>query len=868
MEASQSANMNKAIVDAASLRTAREIAYAEFKKTQSVGKLTKQLTKLSDQLLSHLWNSCGLDNEAALVAVGGFGRGALFPYSDIDILILLPADEEHARVLSKQVEQFVASCWDTGLEIGSSVRTVAECMSESEQDVTVRTSLLEARFLCGKKALFKDFANAYEAAMDPKAFFQAKQAEQIQRHYKYQNTPYSLEPNCKESPGGLRDLQVISWVSKAAVLGDTFKDLNEAGLVTQRELTELNRNQRFLETLRANLHLLAGRRQDVLAFDLQAALAESMGITEESSRRASEAIMRRYYWAAKAVTQLNDVLLQNIEALLFPQESKTILAIPGEGNEYFIERQGVLDITDPQLFQKHPEQILRTFLVFAQTSNVKSLSATIFRALYNARTKMDSKWRADPINRALFMEILKQPEGVSRAFHLMNRSSVLGRYLPAFRRIVGQMQHDLFHIYTVDQHILMVLRNVRRFMVVEHTHEFPFCSSLIAHFEKPWLLVIAALFHDIAKGRGGDHSQLGKADMRKFAKDHGLDKKDTELLMWLVAEHLNMSQTAQKQDITDTDVVRAFAKKVGDERHLTALYLLTVADVRGTSPKVWNAWKGKLLEDLYRATLRVLGGAKPDASSELAQHQEESKTKLRLYGINDESYEDLWKQLDVAFFLRQDSSDIAWLTRHLYNKVNSEQPIVRARLSPIGEGLQVAVYVKDEEDLFARICAYFERHGFSIWDARIHTTRHGYALDTFQISGSNLVDEGGSYRDIIQLVEFELTAALTNAEPLPAPSMGRLSRQSRTFPIQPRVHMVPDDRGRYYTLALSASDRTGLLYTISRVLAKHQVSIHTARINTLGERVEDILLLDAANLGKNPKLQIQLETELLEALGA
>ena len=856
------------ITSAASLRAARETAYTEFKKTQAVGKLTKQLSKVTDQLLTQFWSDCGLNNDATLLAVGGYGRSSLFPYSDIDILILLPTNPELAQSLSKKVEQYVASCWDAGLEIASSVRTVAECISESEQDITVRTSLLEARFICGKKSLLKEFTKAFEAAMDPKAFFQAKLAEQIQRHYKYQDTPYSLEPNCKESPGGLRDLQLISWVSKAALLGNTFKDLNEAGLVTQRELTELNRNQRFLETLRANLHLLAGRRQDVIVFDLQTALAKSMGIEEESSRLASEAIMRRYYWAAKAVNQLNDVLLQNIEALLFPQESKTTHTIPGEGNEYFIERQGVLDITDPQLYQKHPEQILRTFLVFAQTSNVKSLSATIFRALYNARQKMDSKWRAAPVNKALFMELLKQPDGVTRAFQLMNRTSVLGRYLPAFRRIVGQMQHDLFHVYTVDQHILMVLRNVRRFMVIEHTHEFPFCSSLIAHFEKPWLLVIAALFHDIAKGRGGDHSQLGRADVRKFAKEHGLDKKDTELVVWLVAEHLNMSQTAQKQDITDPDVVRAFAKKVGDERHLTALYLLTVADVRGTSPKVWNAWKGKLLEDLYRATLRVLGGAKPNASSELAQHQEESRTKLRLYGIDDESYKDLWKQLDVAFFLRQDSSDIAWLTRHLYNKVNSDQAVVSARLSPIGEGLQVAVYVKDQEDLFARICAYFERHGFSIWDARIHTTRHGYALDTFQISGSTLVDEGGSYRDIIQLVEFELTAALTNADPLPNPSMGRLSRQSRTFPIQPRVHMVPDDRGRYYTLALSASDRTGLLYTISRVLAKHQVSIHTARINTLGERVEDVLLLDAANLGKNPKLQIQLETELLEALGA
>jgi [protein-PII] uridylyltransferase len=856
------------IIDAKSLRSARETAYAEFKQTQSVGKLTKQLSKLTDQLLAQMWSACDLSNAATLVAVGGYGRGALFPYSDIDILILLPNESQEAELVSKKVEQFIANCWDTGLEIGSSVRTVAECISESEQDITVRTSLLEARYLCGQKSLFKEFAKAYEGAMDPRSFFQAKLAEQIQRHYKYQNTPYSLEPNCKESPGGLRDLQVISWVSKAALLGNTFKDLHEAGLITKRELTELNRNQRLLETLRANLHLIAGRRQDVIAFDLQSPLAHAMGIKEESSRRASEAIMRRYYWAAKAVTQLNDVLLQNIEALLFPQESKTTHPIPGEGNEFFIERQGVLDITDPQLFQKHPEQILRTFLVFAQTASVKSLSATIFRALYNARTKMDAKWRSNPINRALFIEILKQPEGVSRAFHLMNRSSVLGRYLPAFRKIVGQMQHDLFHVYTVDQHILMVLRNVRRFMVLEYTHEFPFCSSLIARFEKPWLLVIAALFHDIAKGRGGDHSQLGKADMRKFAKEHGLDKKDTELLVWLVAEHLNMSQVAQKQDITDPDVVKAFAKKMGDERHLTALYLLTVADVRGTSPKVWNAWKGKLLEDLYRATLRVLGGAKPDASSELALHQEESRAKLRLYGISDASYEDLWRQLDVAFFLRQDSSDIAWLTRHLYNKVNTEQPIVRARLSPVGEGLQVAIYVKDQEDLFARICAYFEKHGFSIWDARIHTTHHGYALDSFQISGSNLVDEGGSYRDLIQLVEFELTAALSKADPLPNPSMGRLSRQSRIFPIQPRVHMMPDDRGRYYTLALSASDRTGLLYTISRVLAKHQVSIHSARINTLGERVEDVLLLDAANLGKNPKLQIQLETELLEALSA
>ena len=856
------------INDSITLRTERELAYDEFRINQSIGKLTKRLSKITDDLLISLWLECELNKEACLAAVGGYGRAALFPYSDIDILILLPEiTSENNSKLHTKVERFIARCWDTGLEIGSSVRTVSECITEAAQDITVQTSLLEARCVNGNKTLFNKFSSSFHKSLDPKSFFQAKLLEQNQRHYKYQDTPYSLEPNCKESPGGLRDLQIITWVSKAAGLGSTFRDLYQAGLLTKRELIELTRNQRFIETLRANLHVLAGRRQDVLVFDLQAGLAATMGIKEESTRKASEAIMRHYYWSAKAVSQLNDVLLQNIEALLFPQESKTTHPIAGIENESFIERQGVLDIKDPQLFQKNPEQILRTFLVFAKTSSVKSFSATIFRALYNARQKMDSKWRKNPVNRDLFLEILKQPEGVSRAFQLMNRTSVLGRYLPAFRRIVGQMQHDLFHVYTVDQHILMVLRNVRRFMVIEHTHEFPFCSNLIAHFEKPWLLVIAALFHDIAKGRGGDHSKLGRRDMRQFAKEHGINKEDTELLVWLVAEHLNMSQVAQKQDITDPEIVKNFVRKVGDERHLTALYLLTVADVRGTSPKVWNAWKGKLLEDLYRTTLRVLGGAKPDASSEFAQHQEESRRKLRLYGINDSAYEELWKNLDVGFFLRQEEGDIAWLTRHLFNKVNSTEPTVLARISPIGEGLQIAVYIKDQEDLFARICSYFERHGYSIFDARIYTTKHGYALDTFQVSGSNLVEEGVHYRDLIQLVEYELTAALNQAGPLPNPSMGRLSRQSRSFPVQARVHMEPDERGQYYALSFTASDRTGLLYAIARVLAKHQISLHTARINTLGERVEDVLLVDAANLSKNPKLQIQLETELLEVLG-
>lgn len=842
----------------------------QFKEDLNVNKLTKSLSRQAGERLVEAWESSGListkanNNPLALIAVGGFGRDELFPFSDVDILVLIKdgLTEDSQKELAPKIEAFISKCWDLGLEIGSAVRTVSECIDESDKDITVRTSLLESRFLSGNASIYKTFKSRFEAAMDPKAFFQEKLLELRQRHYKFQDTPYSLEPNCKESPGGLRDLQVILWVAKAAKLGNSFNDLYKKGLITKHESLELNRNQKFLQTLRAQLHLVANRRQDILVFDYQSKLAETFGLSNTEDKLASEQIMRRYYWAAKAVTQLNEILIQNIEAILFPREALATRPV----SEFFVEKQGVLDILDPLLFEKHPEQILNTFLLYCKTPGIQGLSTQVLRGLYNARSLMNSAWRNDARNKTTFMEIVKQSSGVSRAISLMNQTSVLGRYLPPFRKIVGQMQHDLFHVYTVDQHILTVLKNIRRFSVAELSHEFPFCSQLAANYDKNWILVLAALFHDIAKGRGGDHSQLGRSDARKFGKSHGLSKEDTELLVWLVSEHLTMSQVAQKQDIGDPDVIQNFAKRVKDEKHLTALYLLTVADVRGTSPKVWNAWKGKLLEDLYRLTLKVLGGAKFDANSQLQAHQEEAKKSLRLYGLMVDAQDEFWAQLDLGFFLKHEAIDIAWLTRNLYSRVNSQEPVVRARLSPIGEGLQLFVYMKDEPDLFARICAYFDQHGFSIWDSHVHTTKHGYALDTFQISGSNQLREGGHYRDLIQLVEHGLKESLEKINPLPEPHKGRISRQSRIFPIQPRISLKPDERGQLFVLSLSASDRAGLLYSVARILAKHQISLRMARINTLGERVEDTLLLDGEKLIKNQKLQIELETEILEAL--
>jgi [protein-PII] uridylyltransferase len=841
--------------------------FEKFEQNRQVQQLTKGLSQAAEQVLSRAWQESGLgevslEQTVSLIAVGGFGRNELFPFSDVDILILLNQPIHQTNTFfNTKLEKFITLCWDLGLEIGSSVRDVNECIEESIKDVTVRTSLLEARFLLGDKKLFLTFQKRFNAELDPTAFFLEKLLELRQRHQKYQNTPYALEPNVKESPGGLRDIQVILWMTRAANFGHTFKDLNKRGIITGREASELAKNHKLLQTIRAHIHLISYRRQDQLAFEIQTPLAAKFGLSNTASKRASEQIMRRYYWAAKAVTQLNEVLIQNIEALLFPKESQNIRPI----SENFIERQGQLDIIDPLLYTKKTDQILATFVVLANTSGLTGLSTQILRALYNARDLMDAKWRNEPINRQQFMAIIQSSKGVFRSLNIMNQTSVLGRYLPPFRKIVGQMQHDLFHVYTVDQHILTVLKNVRRFFVPELSHEFPFCSELAANFDKPWLIVLGALFHDIAKGRGGDHSDLGKKDVKLFASQHNMTKEDTELVTFLVAQHLSMSQIAQKMDISDPDVIAMFAKKVGDERHLTALYLLTVADIRGTSPKVWNAWKGKLLEDLYRLTLNYFGGAKFDRTSQLEARQQDALDQLRFHGLASEAHLQLWKQVDVGFFLKHDANDIAWITRHLHKSVDSPTPVVQARLSPIGEGLQIVVYIKDQSDLFAKICSYFDQNGFSIQDAIIHTTHHGYALDTFQVSYLENI-QISEYRPIIQMVEHELAVKLLEDVPLPKPQKGRISRQSKTFPMQPRVTLTPDEKGDLFILSLTANDRAGLLYSISKVLADHRISLRNAKINTLGERVEDVLLLDGDKLKLNPKLQIQLETEIIESL--
>lgn len=844
------------------LAAKRQRAIGAFRTRPVSDRLLNDLRRSIDDALRQLLRVHPLPKGAALAAVGGYGRGELFPFSDVDLLILLarPASEKEQTLLS----DLVAALWDLGIEPGYSVRTIEECLVEADADITVQTSLLENRFISGRRSLVNQFNKAILATLDPQEFFRAKLAEMRQRHARHQDTPYSLEPNCKESPGGLRDLQVIRWMARAAGFGNNWTQLSRSGLLTTQEAKELRRAELAFKRLRIEMHLLAGRREDRLVFDMQHNLAEAYGIKPSQNRRASEILMQRYYWAARLVTQLNTVLVESIQAHLFPAPNTSLVPLDADG--YFFNRQSRLDIEDDSLFEEHPALLLRAFLVMQQHPELTGISARALRAIWHARPRIDAAFRRDPVNKRTFLSILQQPQGIVHALRRMTMLNILPRYLPAFRRVVGQMQHDLFHVYTVDQHTLQVIRNLRRFTMPEHAQEYPLASDLMANLNKHWLLYVAALFHDIAKGRGGNHSELGALEVRRFAREHGLEKDDTSLLVFLVRNHLLMSQVAQKQDLSNPTVIQNFAKQVGSLRQLTALYLLTVADIRGTSPKVWNAWKGKLLEDLYDLTRSVLGGYPESTNTVLQQRIAEATRLTRLTGLLDENRQAFWQKLDVAYFLRHEAPDIAWHTRHLHYQISPDRLVVKAR--PIGstDSIQVMVYTHDKKDLFFRICEYLGHRHLGVLDARVHTTRHGFALDSFMVLPANGQTD---LRALCSLVEHELREHLENGvaggERQKASRNPRPSRLSRAFPVAPLVDIQPDEVSRHWRVAVAASDRPGLLADVARVFVDFNVVVLTAKVMTLGERIEDVFVVSSEALSQ-PRTQRQFERAVSEAL--
>ncbi len=847
-------------------------------------------TQRIDTQLHALWeahnNLNGLST-CTLVAVGGYGRQEMYPHSDVDLLIIHPQTDSDATTLTT-IEAFLTALWDAGLQIGHSVRNMQECVSEAANDITVQTAMLEARYLAGDALLFDAMRQQFISQLNPSAFLQAKVLEMQQRHQRYENTPYSLEPNCKESPGGLRDLHLVLWIARAAgLLNDSssgaspppsnrisrkaipssWKTLQAQGVLSATEYRSLTHAEHIVQTIRHTLHTLAKRREDRLVFDLQSQVAQTLGFEAKPGRRASEMLMQQYYLAAKAISQLSGLLLQALERRILGEASyQQVPLVAG-----YCEQNGFLHALDLSTFERDPVEIFRVFHVLAKHPHLRDLSADTERAVWNARDGL-AKVRSTAEFKTEFMRFFYQGAGLTRSFRRMNALGILGRALPAFRRIVGQMQHDLFHVYTVDQHILTVLRNMRRFAMPQHVHEYPLCSQLLAGFETKYVLYIAALFHDIAKGRGGDHSDLGQSDVRRFGKTMGMPTTDIELAVFLVKHHLTMSTVAQKSDLSDPDTIAKFALLVGTEQRLTALYLLTVADIRGTSPKVWNAWKGKLLESLYHQTPRHLRGnnnvdAGANASSTAlenpALHAQNAVRALLPADINPKP---LWDALDDAYFLRNEAEDAAWHTQMLLPHL-AQAVTVASRSAPDGTGLQVLVYASDQAELFARICSCFDAQSLAVLDAQVYTTRTGQALDHFVLAvpEHDIDDEPNLASQILQRLENQLKISLSTQSPLPTPRSARLPRQARHFAFAPQCRITPDEKGSNYLLEIQAVDQPSLLYRIAKVFSEHHIAVHTARITTLGGRAEDFFLISGEVLN-SAKQQLALETALISAL--
>lgn len=805
----------------------------EFIENNNPASLLKKHATLIDELLQNVWDSSELNNEITLIAVGGYGRQELFPYSDIDLLILVPDTVTEAQ--NKEIETLVGILWDLGLNIGHSVRTLQECIDEATDDVTIQTNLLEARLICGSKAVYTQFFIEIKQQIDAVKFLEAKTQEQNARHAKFNDTGYNLEPNIKESPGGLRDIHTVLWLSQSQGLGNNWLELEKNGVISQAELREIKRHERNLFTLRIRLHYLAKRSEDRLLFDFQNELAANLGLENTESKRASEQLMQSYYRSVRYINLFNEILIKSFATSSLSGEART------EINERFVEQNKLLEAATPDLFQEQPSTILECFLLLQQHPELKGFSPLLIRQLQDAIKLITKEFRESPVNQDLFLTILKQKIGVHHSIRRMNRYGVLGKYIPAFGVITGQMQHDLFHVYTVDEHTLKLLANLRRFSKPELEYEFPLCSQLFAEFEKPYLLYIAAIFHDIAKGRGGDHSVLGKKDAKRFCQMHQLSEEDTELVVWLVEMHLQLSKFAQKSDLSDPAVIEQFAKLMDTETRLIALYLLTVSDVRATSPKVWNEWKAKLFESLFTQTRQALNDPSFSVKKAIATRQEKAKNKLKSYNLEADAYQTFWENAGEAYFTRYNSNEIAWQTRLLIPHVFTDSPIVRAHLSRDGNGIEVMIYTRSHDDLFARICNFFDRISYTIGEAKIYTTNHDYALNTFIVLDESTTEI--SYTGLLQHIEDNLAEKILTTSPIEDPIKGRLDRQVKHMPITTQVTFDTTTECNFQMLDIIAGDQPGLLAKIAFIFLKHGIELHNAKINTLGNRAEDTFLI-------------------------
>ncbi len=813
-----------------------------FDSEEPVEHLVRDRARLVDNVLLRAWQVHARQHSStlALVAVGGYGRGELHPCSDIDIMVLLP--ESAGAGWQEAIEGFLTFLWDIGLEVGHSVRNVDDCRAQGSSDITVATTLMEARLLAGPEALFETMRGAVgpDRIWNTRDFFEAKLKEQAERHHRYHDTAYNLEPNVKGSPGGLRDIQMVGWVAKRHFGAENFHQLAQQGFLTDYEYRKLLAGQSFLWRIRWALHSITGRREDRLLFDHQITIARMIGYEDATYTLAVEQFMQKYYRTVMELSRLNEMLLQLFQEaiLLDPQ------ATPEPINVRFQVRNGFLEATHPDVFERNPSALLEIFKILQESPELRGVSAATIRLVRKGRHSIDEEFRQNPRHHRLFLDIIGAPAGVTHELRRMNRYGILGRYIPAFGRVVGRMQYDLFHAYTVDAHTLFVVSNLRRLALARFDHELPALSQIMQSLPKPELVYLAGLFHDIAKGRGGDHSELGAVDAEAFCLEQGLSRYDARLVAWLVRNHLILSITAQKKDINDPGVVSEFAGTVGDQNHLDYLYVLTVADVRATNPKLWNSWKASLFAEFYESTKRALrrGLENPIDKEELiAETREAALRLLRARRIRKRKVAQTWQHLTEEYFLRHTPEEISWHTEQLVKHGGASAPVtVAVKQETARGGTAVLVYTIYSQRNFAGVTAVLDELGLTIVDAGVTPTTDGHSLDTYLV----LENDGTPIDDQDRMKQIERAIMKTVLAPAGATLAvtRQAPRQVRMFSTPTRITFSKDARGRTL-MELIAGDRPGLLSEVGKVLLDADLEVHTARIMTIGERAEDVFCI-------------------------
>jgi len=815
--------------------------------TTPIRQLVAARATLVDGVLIAAWRFFGLDSESnsALVAVGGYGRGELHPSSDVDLMIL--SADKPCRATCDKLEKFIAFLWDIGLEIGHSVRTLDECVTLARDDITIATNIMEARTLFGSDQLRETLAERTgpQQMWPSDQFFEAKWKEQDARHAKFNHTEYSLEPDLKNAPGGLRDLQTIAWVAKRHFGADSLDDLVEVGFLTIDEHSILNKCQDYLWQLRWLLHQINGRNENRMLFDYQRQVAARLGHEDNTANLGVEQCMKRYYRVALAISVMNELLLQLFDELIL-QRGLTVKVRPI--NRRFQVHNDYLEVTDDSVFQRYPSALIEAFVLLGQNPEIKGVRASTVRLMIQHRKLIDEAFRQDSRNTSLFMELLRAPHALFTQLRRMKRYGVLGQYLPEFGRIIGMMQYDLFHIYTVDFHTLTVIKHMRRMRYDSAREQLPLAHEVFYRLPKPELLYISGLYHDIAKGRGGDHSTLGADDAIAFCQRHGLTSWDAKLVAWLVQNHLLMSVTAQRKDISDPDVVHEFARKLGDLVHLDYLYTLTVADINATNPKLWNSWRASLLRQLYRETRRALRRGLNNPIDKHDWIDETRDTALKLLEqrqIDRSAIEQLWAGIGDEYFLRENAADIAWHTEAIINRADPDAPLVLIRESSgvqFEGGTQIFIYTPDTENLFATTVSALDQLGLTIVDARIITSADGFTLDTYIVLDEQGTPIGEDWPRI-DAIRSGLTDTLADPSRYPDVLQRRMPRRNRHFNVPTQVVISNDIINDRTAVDIQTLDRPGLLARIGRIFAEFNLLVQNARIATLGERAEDVFFV-------------------------